>query len=412
MKKEITITGIRYCVGHEGLTKAERDKHTEDFIRENLPVGTRVYLTRQPDNPHDPLAIAVRMADGKQIGYVGEAIAHSIHGCIDEGNLHVATVTKWDGHVTLRASLEIDETRVEPLVAKPKLTSNPFAVGIVVERSEEEQRADFLGKMLAYGADIEPSEIEGILASVATYLPLIGLSICQEDEISLNRLLSRLSSAAENSEISTGDRQRLTEAISSVSDKIGDLKTPESRLATFKRQIHRITENKAPMFNRFGQVYFGCPIEKGSRQNIREERRRIADWLNDHSQWFHATMDENQIISQLVYGGYARTDVYIIMCAMIIEQCLLINTQADDAFIKELAELCTDKERAEEFAIQLINAPDKLKPKVAAQFFYEGVTDIDNLKTPLYNLLQQYRLYEPTLQNWTNRVNAALKTLH
>lgn len=412
MKKEITITGIRHCVAPKGLTKAEWDKHTEDFIRENLPVGTPVYLTRQPDNPIDPLAIAVHMADGKQIGHVGEAIAHSINECIDEDNLHVATITKWDGHVTLHASLEIDEAKVKPLVAKPKLTSNPFAVGIVVERSEEEQKADFMGKMLANGDDIEPSEIEDVLASISTYLPLIGLSICQEDEIYLNRLHTRLSAAAQNPEISTADRQRLTEAISSVSDKIGDLKTPESRLATFKRQIHRITENKASMFNRFGQVYFGCPIEKAGRQNIREEQRRIGKWLNDHSQWFHATMDENQIISQLIYGGYARTDVYIIMCAMIIEQCLLINTQADDAFIKELAELCTDKERAEEFAIQLINAPDKLKPKVAAQFFYEGVTDIDNLKTPLYNLLQQYRLYEPTLQNWTNRVNAALKTLH
>ena len=59
-----------------------------DALRlDRFDVGRRVRLVPEPDNPHDPDAIAVRDADGRhQVGYVPRDATRRIRGCVDRGD--------------------------------------------------------------------------------------------------------------------------------------------------------------------------------------------------------------------------------------------------------------------------------------------------------------------------------------
>ena len=50
-----------------------------------------LYLVRQPDNPYDRNAVLLHRADGKDIGYLPEAIAAEIAPRLDKGSPVTAT---------------------------------------------------------------------------------------------------------------------------------------------------------------------------------------------------------------------------------------------------------------------------------------------------------------------------------
>ena len=52
--------------------------------------GQRVCLEREPDNPHDPLAVALYSKRGVQLGYLGRKDARWIAPLIDAGQSVVA----------------------------------------------------------------------------------------------------------------------------------------------------------------------------------------------------------------------------------------------------------------------------------------------------------------------------------
>ncbi|MBF0373134.1 MAG: HIRAN domain-containing protein, partial [Alphaproteobacteria bacterium] len=70
-------------------------------LEASLAPGQTLVLRRQPDNPHDPLAIEVLTASGDKLGYVPRAANPPYARLMDAGhvvNARIATVRpgKWD----------------------------------------------------------------------------------------------------------------------------------------------------------------------------------------------------------------------------------------------------------------------------------------------------------------------------
>lgn len=64
------------------------------LVGRHLNVGDRVRLAPEPDNPKDEFAVAVTLADGRQIGYVPRADSADVLGCLEDGGYYVAVVKK------------------------------------------------------------------------------------------------------------------------------------------------------------------------------------------------------------------------------------------------------------------------------------------------------------------------------
>jgi len=70
-----------------------------------LDMGDRVWLDREPDNPHDANAITVCRSNGEQIGYLNRQLAARItpffraYGYPIKGKVTTLTGSAWDGYI-------------------------------------------------------------------------------------------------------------------------------------------------------------------------------------------------------------------------------------------------------------------------------------------------------------------------
>jgi len=82
-------------IGVVGVTFKNRDGSSRQEAIKGLQEGEAILLRREPDNPHDPNAIAVDTRDGDQIGYLPR------HGFADEyaPRLDARSPPTWPGHV-------------------------------------------------------------------------------------------------------------------------------------------------------------------------------------------------------------------------------------------------------------------------------------------------------------------------
>jgi hypothetical protein len=77
---ELTARGLRVM----GVAGAGRH-HAEAIASEAAAPGRPLELRRDPDNPHDPNAIAVHAGDGEQVGWVPREIAAELAAELDAG---------------------------------------------------------------------------------------------------------------------------------------------------------------------------------------------------------------------------------------------------------------------------------------------------------------------------------------
>jgi len=68
--------------------------HDEALQSEQVSPGRALRLRRDPDNEHDPNAIAVLAADGAQVGWVPREIAASLAAALDAGAAWSAVVLR------------------------------------------------------------------------------------------------------------------------------------------------------------------------------------------------------------------------------------------------------------------------------------------------------------------------------
>ncbi len=85
--KKFYIDESRYFTRIVGL------RHS-GFNIDELKESTRVLLIPEPDNPHDPNAVAVHMFDGRMIGYLKRELAGLMQPEINKGIMYKATIAK------------------------------------------------------------------------------------------------------------------------------------------------------------------------------------------------------------------------------------------------------------------------------------------------------------------------------
>jgi hypothetical protein len=81
-----------YGVGHRNADGTDRQK-----IAAKCVPGEALSLIREPNNPHDPNAIALFRRNGQQLGYVGGGLAETLAPVLDGGGYVTAVVAEVTG---------------------------------------------------------------------------------------------------------------------------------------------------------------------------------------------------------------------------------------------------------------------------------------------------------------------------
>ncbi len=68
-------------------------RHHEFDVRE-LPEGSRLLISSEPDNKHDPFAVGVATTEGEKIGYLKRELSEIIYPELQQGIFYKATVAK------------------------------------------------------------------------------------------------------------------------------------------------------------------------------------------------------------------------------------------------------------------------------------------------------------------------------
>jgi hypothetical protein len=104
---ELAAAGLRVC----GVAGAAQH-HADVLATDDAAPGRPLRLRRDPDNPHDPNAIAVHAQGGGQLGWVPRAIAEDLAPQLDAGTPFSAVVLREQ-----RASPRDPRTGVTMLIA-------------------------------------------------------------------------------------------------------------------------------------------------------------------------------------------------------------------------------------------------------------------------------------------------------
>jgi len=111
-----------------GVTHKNRDGSDRQRILKSCRPGMRVVLAREPDNPVDMNAVAVRVAGGQQIGYLAADVAKWVSPWLESGQVdfkcRIKSVEPFesdDGRTMLGA--EITMTRLELVPGDPRLVA-------------------------------------------------------------------------------------------------------------------------------------------------------------------------------------------------------------------------------------------------------------------------------------------------
>src|SRR3954447_1839386 len=86
---ELAARGLRVV----GVAGAGRH-HADALAAADVGPGRPLELRRDPDNPHDPSAIAVHAAGGEQVGWVPREIAAALAPALDAGEPWAALVLR------------------------------------------------------------------------------------------------------------------------------------------------------------------------------------------------------------------------------------------------------------------------------------------------------------------------------
>jgi hypothetical protein len=80
-----------------GVSFANADGSKRQQIAERCRPGDPLMLVREPDNPHDPWAIAVRTQAGAQLGYIGYHLSRRLAAEMDAHRRITAEIVRVSG---------------------------------------------------------------------------------------------------------------------------------------------------------------------------------------------------------------------------------------------------------------------------------------------------------------------------
>jgi len=80
-----------------GVTKQNPDGTSRQELLKNCKAGVQLQIVREPENPVDEKAIAVKLSDGQQLGYLTSELADELAPKIDRGLTFEAMVAEITG---------------------------------------------------------------------------------------------------------------------------------------------------------------------------------------------------------------------------------------------------------------------------------------------------------------------------
>jgi HIRAN domain len=122
-----------------GVTHKNRDGSDRQRILKSCRPGMRVRLAREPDNPVDPHAVAVRIAGGQQIGYLEAEVAQWVAPSLESSQvdfvcriLSIEPFETDDGRTLLGAQISMTRVELVPgdsrIVALIKFVGRPIVL--------------------------------------------------------------------------------------------------------------------------------------------------------------------------------------------------------------------------------------------------------------------------------------------
>ena len=104
-------------------------------VARGLAPGDALQIVREPDNPHDPLAVAVKAPDGRQVGYLKRLVSAAIAPQMDRGARYCATVQNVTGGTDPGRSVGVNI-----LVSQQSVAESADEISVVRERAAERAR--------------------------------------------------------------------------------------------------------------------------------------------------------------------------------------------------------------------------------------------------------------------------------
>lgn len=314
--KRFVITGIRYQM--PGETEEERTQKARDLV-ENMPLPSKVFLKREPDNAWSKNAIAVYWKYNK-VGYVSENYTAEVQRAFDgpsSDNVLAATVTSWDSTLMLNAEVEVAEDPSAPC-RQGERTIKPSPFAIPMPFLQDENKLDFLAKLM-FHRDFTIEETDELIEMATQYLS-IAPTLCDRD--------------CENATLLHRGLKRHRETFPKLPDeKRQELKQLEERARTVVVNIHKEDELPAifdshlqkmreafsvpgrGFFDRYDASSLHKPLTEAGEDEVETEADRLIAWLDEVPRGIfrsHGWHPET-IALQLRYLHLSRAELYDVM---------------------------------------------------------------------------------------------------
>lgn len=318
MTKTYEITGIRYHISDSEDLEANT-RLAEAFVRD-LPIGTSLVLTAEPDNPWDEKAIAVYMGYTRLIGYVKHELCDDIHKLLDDDGQADATVTGNDGHLTVYFTVDNapDDSPILPHTRPRQLPESPLSETVFMPFSQQENSLRIVATRLLR-LKLTTENIPQIIELSEVYLPLASLSFTYEDSHWRNeayQLVSQALSAKDELHLSDEQMARLGACRKRLHAIQGDFHRTHSRWQgkLFDSQLKALGRKGGEaevLFKKYHDYYKKCTHEIKAAMFYKEERDRLRKWFEDMS-WpeLHNYTDHHQLAKKLNYLGISRRELY------------------------------------------------------------------------------------------------------
>ena len=343
-EQEFAVTGIRHTLA-KGKPKDEQTRVCEAFLR-FVVEGQEVYLIAEPDNINDEEAIAV-YTEFMKFGYISRENTSKVATYFDENQQCKAVVKRTD-HVTCWVTIQGEPKR--PQKPRPRvLPASPLEGNVKMPFTDAEHRLCFIASRLA-SIEVSKANIREIADFAANYVPLLKLSICNEEGAWMDTIYGKLRDVCSRAE-ELGLTEREAAAMKCICDIVGEAVgdmhcTSDNHIERiFAEHLGRLRADKAAtdtLFQRYCETHLGgksfCEADKAL---VTSEHDRLTDWLRG-MKWpeLRDPKDMDRMARKVKYLRLSRKELYDLYSVMLILERLEAACHVGllDVFWKRVAE--------------------------------------------------------------------------
>lgn len=316
---ELTIVGIRYYM--PGKTDDEKKTAAKAFLA-SLPIGTRFILTKRPDNPYNPDAVAsVLESDGKHCGYVNDPLLELITPHLDKYGQCEATLSNYDGHITYRVEVNVAKEDI-PIYnpnAERVLTKCPLPHKFMFESQPSELKMDVF-PMRFVNTEINAETLPDLYQKAQILLDCFNSSLCRNDAYWQNAIYGKIQEVhtyvrkqfAEDEETACNHPKEWCKLSDRCHDLIGDYYRCEGHGTIIERQFsHLVNSPEADEL-----------VEKLNRQYQHETAtllKEMSVWIKENLNVVFTThLDWQELGHTIAYKKMSRAETYEILTVLVL----------------------------------------------------------------------------------------------